>query len=140
MLRLKPIKKEDFLKIELEVELGQEERQKFYNYNTTRGFTLWEGDYRVCLGGTHRLWPGVHEAWFMMSPRAYEIPVSVARYSKKALAAIIKEGKIRRTQCAVSAVDNRALQFATFLDFKHEGLMKSYGLDGSDYHRFARIA
>jgi RimJ/RimL family protein N-acetyltransferase len=46
---------------------------------------------------------------------------------------------IKRLQTAVRADFGIGIRFAKWLGFTNEGLMKSYGFDGSDHYRMARI-
>jgi len=75
-----------------------------------------------------------------MGSRGYDIPLLVARYSKRGLDAIIRDNKIRRVQASVSVVDDVAVRFAEWMGFDEEGVMRAYGLDGSDYYRYARVS
>jgi RimJ/RimL family protein N-acetyltransferase len=52
---------------------------------------------------------------------------------------IIEANNIHRVQAACRADWPEAVRFAEFLGFENEGLMRSYGVDGRDYFRYARV-
>mgnify|MGYP003671506105 CR=1 FL=1 len=46
---------------------------------------------------------------------------------------------LRRLQIVVDVNREKAVQWADFLGFKREGVMKRYGPEGHDYYMYARI-
>ena len=140
MLNLQPVQEQDILEVELNYVMTPEARVAFTKNRDIRGFALWQGPHIVAIGGVHLMWHGVAEGWFLMGSRGYDTPLLVARYSKRGLDAIITDNKIRRVQASVSVVDDVAVRFAEWMGFDEEGVMRAYGLDGSDYYRYARVS
>ena len=52
---------------------------------------------------------------------------------------VAKSNNIKRVQTAVRTDYGIGIRFAKWLGLKNEGLMKHYGMDGTDHYRFARI-
>ena len=46
---------------------------------------------------------------------------------------------LRRLEICVDINHDAALRWAQFLGFEHEGVARSYGLNGEDNYRMARI-
>ena len=90
-------------------------------------------------GGGFHLWDGVAEGWVLATKDIYKYPIFCAKHIKQRTEIILKANKIKRIQTSVKADCDVALRFAKWLGFKKEGLMESYGPDGSDFVRFARI-
>ena len=93
----------------------------------------------IAAGGVFHLWDGVAEGWVLATKDIYKYPVFCAKHIKQRTEIILKANKIKRLQTSVKADCDVALRFAKWLGFKKEGLMESYGPDGSDFVRFARI-
>jgi len=93
----------------------------------------------IAAGGVFHLWDGVAEGWVLATKDIYKYPVFCAKHIKQRTEIILKANKIKRIQTSVKADCDVALRFAKWLGFKKEGLMESYGPDGSDFVRFARI-
>jgi len=93
----------------------------------------------IAAGGVFYLWDGVAEGWVLATKEIYKYPVFCAKHIKQRTEIILKANKIKRIQTSVKADCDVALRFAKWLGFKKEGLMESYGPDGSDFVRFARV-
>jgi len=93
----------------------------------------------IAAGGVFHLWDGVAEGWVLATKDIYKYPVFCAKHIKQRTEIILQANKIKRLQTSVKANCDVALRFAKWLGLKEEGLMKSYGPDGSDFIRFARI-
>ena len=93
----------------------------------------------IAAGGVFHLWDGVAEGWVLATKDIYKYPVFCAKHIKQRTEIILKANKIKRIQTSVKADCDVALRFAKWLGFKKEGLMESYGPDGSDFVRFARV-
>ena len=96
-------------------------------------------DKPIAAGGVFHLWDGVAEGWVLATKDIYKYPIFCAKHIKQRTEIILKANKIKRIQTSVKADCDVALRFAKWLGFKKEGLMESYGPDGSDFVRFARI-
>ena len=93
----------------------------------------------IAAGGVFHLWDGVAEGWVLATKEIYKYPIFCAKHIKKRTEILLEANNIRRLQTSVKADCEVALRFAKWLGLKEEGLMKSYGPDGSDFIRFARI-
>jgi len=93
----------------------------------------------IAAGGVFHLWDGVAEGWVLATKDIYKYPIFCAKHIKQRTEIILKANKIKRIQTSVKADCDVALRFAKWLGFKKEGLMESYGPDGSDFVRFARV-
>lgn len=139
MLNFRPFETSDVMNIELDYEFSGESRMGLASHNNIVGYTLEQGNEILAVGGVHIMWFGVGEAWLLVSPKALEKPVALARYSKQLLNAIVGKTDIRRIQASVHCDDERAFQFANWLGFDYEGKMRKYGVEGDDYYRLARV-
>jgi len=93
----------------------------------------------IAAGGVFYLWDGVAEGWVLATKEIYKYPIFCAKHIKQRTEIILKANKIKRLQTSVKADCDVALRFAKWMGLKEEGLMKSYGPDGSDFVRFARV-
>jgi len=88
--------------------------------------------------GYESKWPGNAEAWMLPGKGAIENPHILTRGARRFFDKIGARLNLRRIQIVVCVERNHAVQWARFLKFKEEGLMKAYGPDGLDYYMFAR--
>lgn len=93
----------------------------------------------VGIAGLVVLWPGVAEAWALMSDRIEGLPFQVTRAIARGLFMEAQNFGLHRIQAVVAADDERAQRWIEILGFRFEGLMRAYGPDRSNYLRFARI-
>ena len=93
----------------------------------------------IAAGGIFTLWDNVAEGWVLATKDIYKYPVFCAKHIKKRTEMLILNNNIKRLQTSVKADCDMAIRFAKWLGLKPEGLMKSYGPDGADFIRFARI-
>jgi len=134
-----PFKKEHLSKINLVFEMTQAGKDCLSGYNDVIGYTGMEGDTVLATGGVHRMWQGVGEAWLLVGKEGYDKPRTVAKYTDYIFQHILEEHEMFRIQASVSAIDPVANRYAQWLGFEKEGIMRKYGLDGSDYIRYARV-
>jgi len=102
-------------------------------------FTLLKGKTPIVSGGVVPMWPGVGEGWVLSSKQIFDYKIKAASSIKKRLDYICKNNKIHRLQTAIKAEFILGIRFAEWLGLTKEGLMKQYGLDGSDYWRMSKI-
>ena len=102
-------------------------------------FTGLVNDKQIAAGGVFHLWDGVAEGWVLASKDIYKYPIFCAKHIKRRTEIIIKANNIKRLQTSVKADCDVALRFAKWMGLKEEGLMKSYGPDGADFIRFAKV-
>ena len=93
----------------------------------------------IAAGGVFYLWDGVAEGWVLATKEIYKYPIFCANHIKRRTEIIIKANNIKRLQTSVKADCDVAVRFAKWMGLKEEGLMKSYGPDGSDFIRFAKV-
>jgi len=93
----------------------------------------------IAAGGVFYLWDGVAEGWVLATKEIYKYPIFCAKHIKRRTEIIIKANNIKRLQTSVKADCDVAVRFAKWMGLKEEGLMKSYGPDGSDFIRFAKV-
>lgn len=139
MLNYREFESKDVMNIELDYELSGESRLGLVAHDNIVGYTLTYDNEVLAVGGLHMMWFGVGEAWLLVSPKALAKPVALARYSKRLLHDIVEKTQVRRVQASVHVDDTRAMLFAEWLGFAHEGIMRKYGMEGDDYFRMARI-
>ena len=102
-------------------------------------FTLLKDDEPIVAGGVIPMWQGVAEGWVLSSKQIFDYKIKAAGSIKKRLDYICKNNNIQRLQSAVKAEFLIGVRFAEWLGLTKEGLMKKYGLDGSDYWRMVKI-
>lgn len=140
MLKIRPMKIEDVFKVELDFDLPVEGRSNLVEHPNVEAFTLEEDGEIFAVGGAHIMWSGVAEAWVLISPNGKKHGTLFARYAKRRFEGILKENNIKRMQATIHSTDAEAMRFAEWLGFEEEGLMRSYGPEGDDYIRVARVA
>jgi hypothetical protein len=106
---------------------------------TLLGFSLFSDNEIIVIGGIYRMWEGVGEAFSVMSKNAYKYPKALFSAFARNIETGITAGKYRRLQATVKADFGAGIRFLERLGFEREGLMRSWGLDGSDYYMYARI-
>jgi len=94
-----------------------------------------DGKVAACAGFV-QIHPGCAEGWIAFASGAPKL--AAARAVKRHFA--IEARRWRRVQATASASWPDALRFAEWLGMTPEGLMRSYGVDGSDHIRYARIS
>jgi hypothetical protein len=102
-------------------------------------FTGVDNGYIIGAAGIYPLWQGVGEAWFIGADRATKNKTAVARAVRDGLYAIAADKKLRRVQAAMRSDWPHLARWARYLGMSHEGSMRLYGADGSDYERWAWI-
>ena len=102
-------------------------------------FNLVIGSKVIASGGFYILWPGVAEAWLLVSPDVLLHPVRFVKEVRGLFLDIDKTGKMTRIQATVKVHDKRAVKFLTFLGFKIEGCMAKFGPDGTDHYMMGRV-
>lgn len=102
-------------------------------------FTCVINDEIIASAGIKKIWNNVGEGWVLATNKIYQYPLAIAKAIKQNFEYVAKSNNIKRVQTAVRADYTKGIKFARWLGLKNEGLMESYGLDGSDNYRFARI-
>ena len=97
-----------------------------------------DGKPMLCFGVVP-YWPGVAELWLI--PDRKKISEHKIKFHKGALQfmkLVAADLKLKRLQVTVSSLNVSALKWIKSIYFVNEGLLKHYGVDGSDYKMFAR--
>ena len=139
MLELREFIREDMDNIDLGYEMLQEHKDAFKAPYAIHGYTLLEDGEIVAMGGVHMLWGRVGEAWVMLGALAKSKPRTVAKYADLMFDVIVHKNNLARIQASIAVSDTKAVRFGKWMGFEMEGLMRSYGPDGSDYYRMARV-
>lgn len=105
-------------------------------YTHTEGpAQTWIKDEKIMgCGGIQKLWGGVGEAWLILGDHALEYPVLVGLKSIRMFKVMV-EG-FHRVQAHVLDGFDKGVQFVNAIGFEHESLMKQYGPNKEDYHRY----
>lgn len=90
----------------------------------------------VAFAGLTQVWPGRALAWLFLSA---DFPRGAWTAATRAALRALDEVGIRRVEADIADGFAPAGRWAQMLGFQHEGRMRAYWSDGSDYHRWARI-
>lgn len=102
-------------------------------------FTVFvEDEGPACSYGFVPLWHGVWECWLITATLVEKYPMTTIRAARRAMLQIESDLQAHRLQMTVNARVPLSLRFAEALNFAPEGVLKSYGPDGSDYIMLAR--
>jgi len=88
--------------------------------------------------GLEYKWATNHEAWLVPGKLAIEHGSLLSRGAKRFFDKIGDKLGLRRMQIVVCVDREKAVQWAKFLRFEREGLMRCYGPEGKDYYMYAR--
>ena len=102
-------------------------------------FTGLINDKVIAAAGMKRIWGNVAEGWFIAKNDVWNYPITIAKAVKQNIDYLATSNNIKRLQTAVRTDFGIGIRFAKWLGFTNEGLMKSYGFDGTDHYRMARI-
>jgi RimJ/RimL family protein N-acetyltransferase len=102
-------------------------------------FTGLINDKVIAAAGMKRIWGNVAEGWFIGKKEVWNYPITIAKAVKQNIDYLATSNNIKRLQTAVRTDFGIGIRFAKWLGFTNEGLMKSYGFDGTDHYRMARI-
>tara|TARA_S200000501_G_C20769772_1_gene720033 strand:+ start:75 stop:536 length:462 start_codon:yes stop_codon:yes gene_type:complete len=101
-------------------------------------YTLLVDNNIILSGGIIPIWDGVAEGWVMSSKRVFDYKIKAASSVKKKIDYLCQNNKVRRLQTSVKEDFLTGVRFAEWLGLQKEGLMKYYGLDGTNYWRMAK--
>ena len=93
----------------------------------------------VFSAGMKMVWGQVAEGWVIATNEMWKHPLATAKAIKKDFARVAKEHNIQRVQTGIRKDFKQGIRFAEWLGLEREGLMKKWGLDGSDQYMYARI-
>lgn len=100
-----------------------------------RGYSYSIEDKGKIIGcaGVVDMWPGVAEAWTLLSDEAKTKPFFLHRLTLRIMKNIIQTKKYRRVQAIVCWSDPVSVKWIERLGFIKESIMKQFGADGSDH-------
>lgn len=102
-------------------------------------FTAFDGDDALGCAGVVELWPGVGQAWAVLSERALAQPLTLTRTAVRELDRIARLRGFARIQATVADGHGAGARWLAFLGFEVEGLLVNYGLGGTgDYWIYGR--
>lgn len=93
----------------------------------------------VAIIGLIPFWSGVADAWAVTSPLVDKMKLSFHRAVCKGFKEVLECNNLHRVQAAVHVKHVQSQKWLKALGFVDEGLMRKYGPDGGDYHRYARV-
>jgi RimJ/RimL family protein N-acetyltransferase len=102
-------------------------------------FSGFENGQWLGAAGLRPWWPGVAEAWLLLSPVGQKKSLAVVKALKKWLEVLIETLKIHRLQAPVRADLVSGRKLAEVLGFREEATMEKYGPDRSDYICYVRL-
>lgn len=102
-------------------------------------FTALDGDEVLGCAGVVHLWPGVGQAWAVLSMRALACPVTLTRTALRELDRMSRAHGFARIQATVADGHGAGARWLAFLGFEVEGLLVNYGPGGQgDYWIYGR--
>lgn len=99
---------------------------------------FYKGDPALVMGLEYK-WDTNYEAWLVPGKLAIEHGSHLSRGARRFFDKIGAKLGLRRMQIVVCVDREKAVQWARFLKFEREGLMRSYGPEGKDYYMYARL-
>ena len=99
---------------------------------------FWD-DLLLGVAGVSILWPGVGEAWAILTAAGRQHPLIVHRAIVRQLAGIIREHGLRRLQADVIEEFTAGQQWVERLGLIQESVMPQYGPEGQTMVRYRRF-
>ncbi len=104
-------------------------------------FSAVQEGYVVGCAGIVPLWPGVGQAWAVLSDTALSHPVILTRAAMRELQRIEEQLGLHRVQATVAEDHIEGRRWLAWLGFEVEGLMRNYGPEGEgDFWLYGRAA
>ena len=94
----------------------------------------------IAIFGGFMLAPKVMQVWGLVSDGVKKKPLAFHKAMKLMLEHVMESRELNRMQMSVRTGQPAAWKWAVALGFKCEGKMLKYGVDGTDYFLFARVA
>ena len=137
MIDLRPMRPEDYV-------VAAGDSFPFINAHThgrtlaTSGpaFAGWDGDQLLGVAGVARGWPGVGEAWAILTDAGRRKPIAVCRMVRDGLSLCARAGRFRRVHADVISTFARGCRWVEALGFKAECVLERYGPNGEDFIRY----
>ena len=100
------------------------------------GYTALDQGAIVGCAGIVKLWPGVGEAWTVLSPAVKQRPFFLHRKVLTMLRGLIKLKEYHRVHASVNLADPIAIEWVTRLGFKQEAVLRKFSTAQEDYGVF----
>lgn len=97
------------------------------------------GERVIGCAGFAMLWPGRASAWCFLASR---LPRAIWPALHRGVAARLAQVPalgVHRVECEVAHGFLAGHRWVRLLGFEHEGLMRAYGPDRRDFHRYAKV-
>jgi hypothetical protein len=114
-----------------------EERMRSLENQRCAWTIFYQGNPALSYGFEYKF-PGNVEAWLLPGKVAIDHGTLLSRGARRLFDKIGPHLDLRRLQIVVDVEREAAVQWAEFLKFKREGVMKMYGPEGHDYYMYAR--
>jgi hypothetical protein len=101
--------------------------------------TIMENGKVLVIGGVIQFWPGVGEAWMMVSPEGRKKGLTLFRHMEGFLKYCFAEHRFHRIQASIVTTHKEAHKCVMRLGFIPEGMMVRYGPNMENYMRYARF-
>ena len=99
---------------------------------------FYQGKPALVMGLEYK-WDTNYEAWLVPGRLSIEHGSHLSRGARRFFDKIGARLGLRRMQIVVCVDREKAVQWAKFLKFEREGLMRCYGPEGKDYYMYARL-
>jgi hypothetical protein len=109
--------------------------------HVSKAKTAWTIFYRgkpALVMGLEYKWDTNYEAWLVPGELSIEHGALLTRGARRFFDKIGAKLGLLRMQIVVCVDREKAVQWARFLKFEREGLMRRYGPEGKDYYMYAR--
>lgn len=105
----------------------------------TRAFTLMIEDRPLAVIGF--LFPQTHiaELWAFVSEEVKTVPIGFTKTCVKIIRYYVEQFQPKRMQCYVRHDRIDAHHWAQYLGFEKEGIVRHYGVDGTDYYLYGKV-
>jgi hypothetical protein len=99
--------------------------------------TLEAGDKPLCIMGLSMYWEGVAYAWAFLHPDVANYKLTFVRGGRRLLHWALDAFALNRIQATCLTTPERYGRTLELLGFEREGLMRKYGMDGTDHYLYA---
>lgn len=93
----------------------------------------------VGCAGFALMWPGRAAAWCLLACGIPRMAWPAVHRAVKSRMAQLPALGIHRVECEVAHGFLAGHRWVRMLGFDHEGVMRAYGPDGRDFHRYAKV-
>ena len=102
-------------------------------------FTLYEGGEIYAIFGAVPMWPGTYETFMFTDKKFTNRKFQCIKFIKQQEDFLVKTCKPRRVQTTVPTSNPIYKRWLEYQGYDNEGIMKSFGPDGKDHYRYAKV-